>query len=75
MACAALKGSTGGWLHIHGNVSTYHHAGVDEAKIPWSSREREGERKRHGRGGERNPWEMTAGRNPCYDSDDLSGGM
>ena len=71
MACAALKGSTGGWLHIHGNVATYHRAGVDEARIPWSSREREGEKKRHG-GGERNPWEMTAGRNPC---DDLSVGM
>lgn len=22
MACAALKQSTGGWLHIHGNVTT-----------------------------------------------------
>lgn len=73
MACSALKGSTGGWLHIHGNVATYRarSTGGDEATCTMSRGS--GER-RHG-GGERNPWEMTEGRDPCCDSDDLSVGM
>ena len=72
IACAALKSSTGGWLHIHGNVATYHTrpVGVGEATISSSSGEREAER-RHGR--ERNPWEETEGMGPC-DGDDLSVG-
>ncbi len=59
-------------MHIHGNVATYHArstgAGVDEATMSWSSGDREGERRRNG--GERNPWEMTEGRDPHHDSDD-----
>ena len=32
-ACAALKHSTGGWLHIHGNVDTKPAGGSDEGHI------------------------------------------
>ena len=82
VASAALKSSTGGWLHIHGNVATYHTrpvTGVGEATVLQSSREREGEdpgwyggERRHGR--ERNPWETREGMDAC-NSDDLSVGM
>ena len=55
VACAALKRSTGGWLHIHGNVSTYASSEVNSSA--GGGVEREGERR--GRGGaERNPWTM-----------------
>ena len=52
MACAALKSSTGGWLHVHGNVSSYAgHVGIcksghSEGEESWRNFV------------ENNPWEM-----------------
>ena len=53
MACAALKSSTGGWLHVHGNVSSYAgHVGI------CTSGHSEGEESWRNQVAENNPWEM-----------------
>ena len=63
VACAALKSSTGGWMHIHGNVTTYPHLvrGGGPAAAGEASQDGE-ERMKHG--AERNPWEMSGNVDP-----------
>ena len=56
VACAALKRSTGGWLHIHGNVSTYT---KPELQTSTAASCKEGDRGREQLGAESNPWTKT----------------
>ena len=73
-ACAALKSSTGGWLHIHGNVSTHHTRPVEIGETTQIVNIGEGDSGRRKHGAERNPWEMREKEDPS-DSEDLSVGM
>lgn len=66
IACAALKNSTGGWLHIHVNVSTY--TRPEGNCVAMSDGKKGGERRRKF-GGESNPWEMEEKQEPSGSCD------
>ena len=69
MACAALRSSTGGWLHVHGNVST--HAGPRGSCAEALCQVTESHRNH---GAESNPWKMEETTNPS-DNHEMSLGM
>lgn len=69
MACAALKSSTGGWLHVHGNVSSY----AGHVGICTSSGLSEGEESWRNHVAENNPWEMEKKASASVDVEETPG--